>query len=130
MAINESKFIRRSQSNTSVKSTGQRSTRSTGLRPLRVDVKNTKVTKALNKLSTTPNYKVTGNIVPYDIFKDNDVRINHILTDDVILAFASVGGIGYDDYIEYENEDELIDNFIMHTFIQSDPGDLIRWRDA
>ena len=46
---------------------------------------------------------MTGNIVPYDIFKDNDVPINHILTDDVMFTFASVGGIGYDDYIEYEN---------------------------
>ena len=89
MAINESKRITRSQSNTIVKSTGQTSTRSIGLRLLRVDVTNTKVTKALHKLSTTLNYKVTGNIVSYNIFKENDVPIHHILTDDVMSAFAS-----------------------------------------
>ena len=101
--------------------TGACSSRSTGLRQLQADITNPKVIRALHKINTSPSYKVTGNTKHIRVLDDDDANLINITTDDVHFAFTSVGGIDYD--AEIDDEDQLLDMFIMHTCIQSDPGE-------
>ena len=88
-----------------------------------------KVQRALKKLGTSPSYTVTGNVVPYNIFENkpdsDEDGINVILTEEIMFSFRSVGGI-----LDYDDEDNLNEQLVMHTCIQSDPGEPTRWQDA
>ena len=112
-----------------VPNVAKRSTRSTGIKPMNADTNNPKVVRALRQLDTSPQYKVTGNVTPTQIFENSDedaVAINLVFTDDVIFTYSSDGGIMGD----LDDEDDLLDLYLMHTCIQSDPGEPTRWRDA
>ena len=71
------------------------------------------------------NYKVTRTTVPFNVFDDKgngpDTSINKIITDDVLFAFQSAGKMYHDD-----NEQDFREFFLIHTCIQSDPGDPVR----
>ena len=88
-----------------------------------------KVQRALKKLSTSPSYKVTGNVVPYNVFeresKNDEAEINVILTEEMMFSFRSVGGM-----VDHSDEDYLNEQLVMHMCIQSDPGEPTRWQDA
>ena len=107
-----------------------RHTRSQGYRsPPNVASTDPNVQRALNKISTSQSYKVTGNTMATPIFSSTseDASIHHIFTDDMLLTYSSLGGMsaGYND-----NEDNIMDLFLFHTYIQSDPGEPKSWKDA
>ena len=77
---------------------------------------------ALKKLETSVSYKVTGDTTATNIFDVNN-EIHAVITDDVICTFQPVGGMDND-------EEELINSFLMHVCIQSDPDAPIKWQDA
>ena len=80
----------------------------------------TKLTRKLKNLQKSPSYKVTGNVVPTPVFNtDRSPNINVVYTDDIHFQFPSVGGMC-----------DAVDLLIMHTCIQSDPGEATRWKDA
>ena len=96
------------------------------LPPHRDRIQSSKVQRALKKISTSPTYKVTGNTVPTSIFDaDTDTVINTIMTDDVFITYTSVGGMD-----TIDDEDCILENFILHTCIQSDPGEPTKWKEA
>lgn len=85
---------------------------------------NPKVRNALRKLSTSPMYKVTANTVHINIFSDtSNADINVIFTDEVFFSITSVGGMD-----TIDDEDFMLDLFVLHACIQSDPGDPTKLR--
>ena len=110
-------------------SVSPRRTRSQGFRPPPVvAIDNPTVQRALDKLSTSPSYKVTGNTTATPIFSssNDDASIHHIFTDDMFMTYSSAGGMSYDS----DNEDDILDMFLFHTCIQSDPGEPKSWKEA
>ena len=79
-----------------------------------------------------PSYKVTENTIPFDVFDtDSPPAINTILTDDTLFSFASVGGMVHDTIDNFDDdEDFLVELHIYYAYIQSDPGEPTRWKDA
>ena len=68
----------------------------------------------------SPTFVVTGNTVPIRLnFDDDTPSVHHIYTPDIIASFEKEGGI-----------DNLIELFLFHTCIQSDPGTPLHWKDA
>ena len=110
--------------------TSPRRTRSQGFQPPPVvTLDNSRVQRALNKLSTSSTYKVTGNTSATPLFTPttDDNTIHHIFTDDMLLAYSSAGGT----FPPLEDdEDDILDFFLFHTCIQSDPGEPKSWKEA
>ena len=75
--------------------------------------------------ATGKTLKVTGDIVPLNIVDptdeelggNKDVSVNYIWTDEIAGVSNNIGGI-----------DELFEFYLMHTCIQSDPGEPKRER--
>ena len=92
-----------------------------------------RLSRELKGLQTSPSYKVTGNTVPTPIFNsDSNPVVNAVFTDDIHFQFSSVGGMSADADISMDVNfpPSLSDMLIMHTCIQSDPGEPTRWKDA
>ena len=83
--------------------------------------------RELKNLQSSTTYKVTGNTVPTKVFDDSSSpSINVIFTDDIHFQFSSVGGMSD----ETSSSEYLSNMLIMHSCIQSDPGEPTRWKDA
>ena len=77
--------------------------------------------------ATGQTYKVTGDTtaVPIsdpEVGGTDDVEVSTIWTDDMIYSCQNIGGI--------DGICELVDMFLMHTCIQSDPGEPNSWKEA
>ena len=84
--------------------------------------------------ATGKNFKVTGDITPMiidgteqpkvtNLAEDHDattdVEVSVVWTDELVTTCENIGGI-----------DDLIEYFVMHACIQSDPGEPTRWKEA
>ena len=106
-----------------------RRTRSHSFRPPPIiTVDNPIVQRALSKIATSPSYKVTGNTTATPIFSssDNDMSIHHIFTDDMCITYSSVDGMAHASI----DKDDILDMFLFHTCIQSNPGEPKSWKEA
>ena len=71
---------------------------------------------------------MTGDAVTVQIFGAPDApNINVILTDDIFFTSASVGGMG-----DNNTDDEYVlhEKYVLHTCIQSNPGEPSIWKEA
>ena len=80
--------------------------------------------------TTGQTYNVTGDIIAEPITMpevggktdeqdSTDTEISVIWTDEMVQATKNIGGMS-----------ELVDMFLMHMCIQSDPGEPTNWKDA